>query len=62
MKIIKTNTTPYMGKVLRKVIMSRSAMEKNSYKNRMKPEAYLKHCHITLIELLFQRKLTAKSH
>ena len=42
MKIIKTNTTPYMGKVLRKVIMSRSAMEKNSYKNRMKARGVFK--------------------
>ena len=34
-KVIKANTTPNMGKVLRKGIMSRSAMVKNSYKNQL---------------------------
>ena len=35
MKIIKANTTPYLGKVLRKGIMTRSAVEKNSHKNKI---------------------------
>ena len=35
MKIIKANTTPYLSKVLRKGIMTRSVVEKNSHKNKI---------------------------
>ena len=35
MKIIKADITPYLSKVIRKGIMSRSAVDENSRKNKM---------------------------